>query len=94
MNDKVFLHYSQAELDRNYDQRGWITNAEEMVARYISRSEATRKALVQRQTVAYGSGADEVLDIFPTGRSGAPTLVFIHGGAWRNFTKDDFSFVR
>jgi arylformamidase len=93
MNDKVFLHYSQAELDRNYDQRGWISNAEEMVARYSSRSEATRKALAQKRTVAYGSGADEVLDIFTTGRAGAPTLVFIHGGAWRNFTKDDFSFV-
>ena len=23
MNEKVFLHYTQAELDRNYDQRGW-----------------------------------------------------------------------
>ena len=33
MNDTVFLHYSQAELDRNYDQRAWIKNAEEVVAR-------------------------------------------------------------
>jgi arylformamidase len=93
MNDKVFLHYSQAELDRNYDQRAWITNAEEMIARYVARSEATRRALAHKRGVAYGSGPDEVLDIFPAGHAGAPTVVFIHGGAWRNFTKDDFSFV-
>ena len=23
MEKKVFLHYTQAELDRNFDQRGW-----------------------------------------------------------------------
>jgi arylformamidase len=93
MNDKVFLHYSQAELDRNYDQRGWIGNAEAIIARYVARSEAARRVLEQRRDVAYGSGPDEVLDIFPTGTASAPTLIFIHGGAWRNFTKNDYSFV-
>jgi arylformamidase len=93
MKENVFLHYSQAELDRNYDQRGWIANAEEIIARYIARSEVTRRILVQRRNVPYGSHPDEILDIFPTGTPGAPTLVFFHGGAWRNFTKDDFSFV-
>ncbi|MGH6673701.1 MAG: alpha/beta hydrolase [Xanthobacteraceae bacterium] len=24
---------------------------------------------------------------------GAPVQIFIHGGAWRNFTKDDYFFV-
>jgi hypothetical protein len=23
--EHVFLHYTQAELDRNYDQRGWVS---------------------------------------------------------------------
>ena len=27
MRETVFLHYTQAELDRNYDQRGWVSNA-------------------------------------------------------------------
>jgi arylformamidase len=93
MNEKVFLHYTQAELDRNYDQRGWISNAEEMIARYVARSGQTRRTLHHRANVAYGPAADEVLDIFPAERSGAPTLIFFHGGAWRNFTKDDFSFA-
>jgi arylformamidase len=93
MRDNIFLHYSQSELDRNYDQRGWIGNAEEIIARYIARSEATRRALDHRRDVAYGQGPDELLDIFPAANAGAPTMIFLHGGAWRNFTKNDFSFV-
>ena len=95
MNDKVFLHYSQAELDRNFDQRGWIGigNAEAAIARYVARSEAARRGLKPRRDIPYGTDPDEVLDIFTTDTAGAPTLIFIHGGAWRNFTKDDYSFV-
>jgi arylformamidase len=93
MNERVFLHYTQAELDRNYDQRGWIENAEEIIARYVSRSAQTRRSLAHRHDIAYGSDADERLDLFPAVAGGAPTLIFIHGGAWRNFTKDDYSFV-
>jgi arylformamidase len=33
------------------------------------------------------------MDIFPAPRPSGAGLVFLHGGAWRNFTKDDFSFV-
>jgi arylformamidase len=93
MNEKVFLHYTQAELDRNYDQRGWVNNAEEIIARYPIRSAETRRVLAHRLNVAYGQDADELLDIFPAATGEAPTLIFIHGGAWRNFTKDDYSFV-
>jgi arylformamidase len=93
MNEKVFLHYTQAELDRNYDQRGWVKNAEEIIARYPVCSAETRRKLVHRKNIAYGPDVDEVLDIFSTAVAGAPTLIFIHGGAWRNFTKDDHSFV-
>jgi arylformamidase len=93
MDEKVFLNYSQSELDRNYDQRGWISNAEEMIARYAARSEKTRRTLIHRPNVPYGESPDEVLDIFPAANPGAPSLIFFHGGAWRNFTKDDFSFV-
>jgi arylformamidase len=93
MNERVFLHYTQAELDRNYDQRGWIENAEEIIARYVSRSAQTRRSLAHRHDISYGPDVDERLDVFPATAGGAPTLIFIHGGAWRNFTKNDYSFV-
>jgi arylformamidase len=88
----VFLHYTQAELDRNYDQRGWVSNANEVIARYISASKDVRATLTRR-TEAYGEHPDEQVDIFPAPQPTGAGLIFLHGGAWRNFTKDDFSFV-
>jgi arylformamidase len=92
MEPKVFLHYTQAELDRNFDQRGWAKNALEVIERYKRRSAETRAAFEHRANVAYGAGPDEILDIFPARRAGAPIQIFVHGGAWRHFTKDDYSF--
>jgi arylformamidase len=91
-DELVYLHYTQAELDRNFDQRGWSKNAEEVIARYISRSNSTRERL-NFQTASYGPGDDQTLDIFPAGAGDSPVVVFVHGGAWRNFTKEDFSFA-
>ena len=88
----VFLHYTQAELDRNYDQRGWVSNANEVIARYISASKEVRSTLTYR-TEAYGDHPDEQMDIFLAPRPSGAGFIFLHGGAWRNFTKDDFSFV-
>jgi arylformamidase len=91
MEEKVFLHYTQAELDRNFDQRGWAKNALEVIGRYPAMSKATR-ARLEHQTLAFGSGEDETLDLFPVKGAKAPVQIFVHGGAWRNFTKDDYSF--
>lgn len=90
---KVFLHYTQAELDRNFDQRNWpkAKNALEIIGRYPELSKATR-ARLQHCTIAYGPGEDETLDLFMVEGDKAPVQIFVHGGAWRNFTKDDYSF--
>jgi arylformamidase len=90
---KVYLHYTQAELDRNFDQRSWVSNALEVIERYPVLAAATRKKLKREADVSYGPTPDEVLDIYPAGKLNAPTQVFIHGGAWRNFTKDDYGFT-
>ena len=91
MAKTVFLHYTQEELNRNFDQRSWVSNALEVIAHYPVLSAATRARLEHRANVPYGPGEDETLDIFPA-RSGGPIQVFVHGGAWRNFSKDDYSF--
>lgn len=92
MSKAVFLHYTQEELNRNFDQRSWVSNALEVIARYPVLSRATRERFAHRAGIAYGKHPDEVLDVFPTARPGGPVQVFVHGGAWRNFTKDDYSF--
>ena len=88
----IFLHYTKAELDRNFDQRGWIANAEAIIARHIERSRGTREKLAFVPDLRYGKHPDEVLDYFPAERKGAPIQVFVHGGAWKNFGKNDYSF--
>ena len=98
MSEAVFLHYTQAELDRAYDQRAWAANAAEVIASYTTVSKAVQ-ARYPFTTEHYGSGEDEVLDVYPpakgkpgSGSAGAPIHVFVHGGAWQRLTKDESAF--
>jgi arylformamidase len=78
-----------------FRNRDYIANFDALVEEYKARSAATRASLSMMADVAYGSGASEKLDIFfPNASSGAdPVHLFIHGGYWRMFSKDDFSFI-
>jgi arylformamidase len=75
--------------------RDHVANFETLVEEYKARSLASRASLTMITDVAYGKGASEKLDIFlPKTSSGAdPVHLFIHGGYWRMFSKDDFSFI-
>ena len=97
---KVYLDYTQAELDAAYDQRVWAPNREEIVAWYADESAKVRARLAHRRSVPYGAGEDETLDIFPAKAKvgsestfGVPIHVHIHGGRWTLFTKDEESFI-
>jgi arylformamidase len=90
---KVYLDYTQGELDAAYDQRVYAPNREEVVAWYVEESAKVRAALEVRRSVPYGPGEDETLDIFPAARKVAPIHVHIHGGRWTLFTKDEESFI-
>lgn len=89
---KVFLHYDQAELDRQYDQRAWASNALEVIQRYGENSDKVRVRLGEPQTYAYGSTPVETLDLYRAKRAVAPLHVFIHGGAWRLLSKRESAF--
>lgn len=89
--DRRFLGYTQAELDRAYDQRAWSAQIEAVVARYAADSAAVR-AKYSPRTERYGPHEAEMLDVFaPPGASGLPVMVFLHGGAWLRLTKEDAS---
>ena len=97
---KVYLDYTQAELDAAYDQRVWAPNREELVAWYLSEGARVRARLEHRRDVPYGPGEDETLDIFPAkpkmgseSTFPAPIHVHIHGGRWTLFSKDEESFL-
>ncbi len=93
MPAKVYLDYTQEELDRAYDQTAWVGNRAEYVAWYAAESAKARARLELRRGVAYGPGEDETLDIFPAAVPGAPVHVHVHGGRWSVFTKEDMSFI-
>lgn len=84
-------------LDRMYNNRALVPEHAMHFARWQESSVHAREALPARLDVAYGSGPNETLDIFPArriaGAGPAPLVVFIHGGYWRSLDKSDHSFV-
>lgn len=91
----VFGGYTQAELDRAYDQRAWAPNAEAIIADLGPRSTAARASLPNARVLAYGEGADEVLDVFlpAVPRGPVPVHIHLHGGAWRSLSRHEASFI-
>jgi len=89
---RVFLDYDQQELDDAYDQSKWAPNQPLVVRRYAANSEITRRRIGAPQTVAYGSGEHERLDIYRTKTPNASIHLFIHGGAWRAGAARDYAF--
>ena len=94
---KVYLDYTQEALDRAYDQRNWASNADAIIRAYGEDSAAIRAKHPHRYAVPYGPSADETLDIFtpanPAPGTKAKIHVHVHGGSWRNLSKDDESFI-
>jgi arylformamidase len=77
-----------------YSPRATVAHPQRYFDSWRDRAALTRQRLAGRLDIAYGSDKREKLDFFS--RRAAPasgTLVFIHGGYWRAFGKEDFSWV-
>ncbi len=95
MNQIVYRDYDQEGLDRQYNARAASRATEGYLAWGTEASVGARESLPATLNVAYGPSEAEVLDIFgpePSAPPG-PVQLFIHGGYWRAFHKDDFSYV-
>jgi arylformamidase len=77
---------------REYSPRATIPDFQKYFDGWAERAARTRRELHGRTDIAYGSDARERLDVF-RGRESSGTIIFIHGGYWRAFSKDDFSWV-
>jgi len=89
---KVWLDYTQEELDYNYNQRELVTNWEEYLHYFDAESKRVRAKLDSQLDISYGPSKDQILDVFPAGDFGSPVVVYIHGGAWTRTHKDTNSF--
>ena len=86
---RIFLDYTQAELDQAYDQLVWAPHRDAIQAEIRKECEAVRKAMPPR-TERYGRSEVQLLDIFaPTGATKVPVLVYLHGGAWLRGSRQD-----
>jgi len=89
----VYLDYSQAELDAQYNQSTLVPDISRYRDRWQAESARVRDTLPCQLSVPYGSGANETLDIFPVASGEpAPVMMHIHGGAWRSLSKESVSF--
>jgi arylformamidase len=88
---KVWLDYTQDELDYNYNQRTLVTNWQEYFDYNSSESARVRAKLECRLDISYGPSEDQILDVFPAAEADSPVVVYIHGGAWSRMHKDDNS---
>ncbi|WP_246533182.1 hypothetical protein [Pseudomonas lalucatii] len=78
-----------AYYDQQYNARASVDDVDQYPRLYRALSDQAHAGLLCFKDVAYGPGGVERLDIFPASRSGAPVLLFIHGGYWRALSKAD-----
>jgi hypothetical protein len=86
--------YEPQWLDSMYNNRALVPEHAEHFRRWAAWSSDATRSQQRELDVRYGGGPNEHLDIFPAApQSGAPVLVFIHGGYWRSLDKRDHAFV-
>jgi arylformamidase len=93
-NDKarVFLDYTQEQLDQAYDQLYWAPQRDAIQAEIRKTCEAVRQSMPPR-TERYGKSDVQFLDIFaPTGASRVPVVLYLHGGAWLRGSRLDCAY--
>lgn len=91
---KVFLDYTQAELDRAYDQLAYAPDRDVITARHARHSAGTRERFPHEE-FRYGDGPLEELRAYPAGAGAprpAPVFAYIHGGQWQREGMDSSDF--
>jgi len=91
--EKIWHGMDSKALDAAFDQSVWAPNFLQIVNRFIANSDAMHARLGPPRTIAYGTGAAERLHIYTTAPAGAPIFVFLHGGAWRSATAENYAFA-
>ena len=90
---KVYLDYTQSELDRQYDQRSLVPDPSPWMTPCVEASSSAKVFFISHENISYGDHPDELLDIFlPDGAGPWPLVIFCHGGAWKALSKDEAGF--
>lgn len=85
----------RSQADRDYANGAFIPGAEGFVPRWQEKAAAFRAGLRERARLglAYGTGARQRFDLFLPETPARGLLVFIHGGYWMAFGREDWSHL-
>lgn len=93
---ETYRGMDRAALDAAYNNSAAIGGMEardRFIAEVTERSAALAAKTNVQRNLAYGTAPRQTLDFFSCGKSGAPTLAFIHGGYWRSTEKEAWGYV-
>ncbi len=89
----VYKHYSQEQLNDQYNNRLHVPDYAGYFERWERLSRKTEKEHDVLKDISFGTHPKESLDIFPSEKPDSKTMIFIHGGYWHLFDKTMFHFI-
>ena len=89
----VWLDMDQQALDDAYDQAVYAPNRDQLGKRRLAASAAALTRIGKPERFAYGPTPIEGLDVYRTKKANAPVVIFVHGGAWRNGSAAEFTYL-
>lgn len=78
--------------EAEYNPRVLVPNSPDFYGKWPGWGAETRARLPHKRDLPYGSDPREIVDIFHAPEAKG-ALIFIHGGYWRAFSKDESSWV-
>lgn len=78
--------------EREYNPRHLVPHAGEIYGAWAARAAQTRRLHPPLADIRYGAHPREVLDLFRA-ENARGTVLFIHGGYWKAFSKNESSWV-
>ncbi|HVE07320.1 MAG TPA: alpha/beta hydrolase [Paraburkholderia sp.] len=91
--NSLYRGMDRAALDAAYNNVRAEPDYPAIMARFKEQSEAIYRSVEVKRDIRYGAGARQRFDWLSCGKAAAPTFVFIHGGYWQNYAKDDLAFI-
>lgn len=89
----VYKNYDQQALNLQYNNRAQVPDHPSITKMWEDESRETEQVIKGIKDIPYGEAPREKSDIYPSAFPLSKTLVFIHGGYWRNLDKSYFQFI-
>ena len=90
---QVWLDLDQAELDDAYDQSVYAFNSKNIDERRSANNEIVHGIIGKPMRASYGRKEIEGIDVFRTEKANAPSILFIHGGAWKGGRSSQAAYI-